>query len=411
VSKLRLLVRAAATYGILSLSPAARTQRKARAMPEGVPVFALSARNARCRRPLMISLIAILAAGVFALSAAALFVWSGLYNIGATSGHTSLTRYVLHFAMKQSVKTHAPDLPVPSLEDPKLVKLGAAHYQTGCAPCHGSPDFRASPIEIGATPPPPLLYSAALDFTPSQLHWIIKNGIKMTAMPPWPTQDRDDEIWALVAFLNALPFIKPGEYAPLVGLEAGPASSGDGASFQQLAVPPAAQGCSVCHGIKGKGDVAAAPALAGLSAAYIREQLTLFREGSRPSGMMQPIAVGLPAKANGELAEYFSSQQRTKAEGAAGPGGAELGEKIARQGAGIGVPACNTCHSGASDLAPPLQGQSAQYLALQLRLFRSEVRQGPRSDAMRAIAKRLSVAEAEAVSAYFASPSELPGKP
>ena len=403
MSKLRLLLRAGLTYVLISLLTKAKRRIRTSAVAESGPKFISSTRQDRKWPPVQIALFTVLCASALAVSAAALFIWSGVYNIGATSGHTSLTRYVLHFAMRQSVRTHATDLRAPPLDDPKLVKLGAAHYHTGCAPCHGSPDFRASPIEIGATPPPPLLYSAARDFTPSQLHWIIKNGIKMTAMPPWPTPDRDDEVWALVAFLHALPLIKPGEYAPLVGLEVESGPSENGASLQDLSVPAAAQSCSACHGAKGQGGLTGAPALAGLSAAYLREQLTAFREGSRPSGIMQPVAVGLPAKATDVLAEYFSTQPRTHAVGAGQSKITGLGAKIAREGSGVGVPACVTCHYDESNLAPPLRGQSAQYLSTQLTLFRADIRQGPHSDAMRSIAKRLSTHEAEAVSEYFAT--------
>ena len=34
-------------------------------------------------------------------------------------------------------------------------------------------------------------------------------------MPAWVTQDRDDEVWAQVAFLRALPDLTPERYAEL----------------------------------------------------------------------------------------------------------------------------------------------------------------------------------------------------
>jgi hypothetical protein len=40
---------------------------------------------------------------------------------------------------------------------------------------------------------------------PDELFYIVKHGIKFTGMPAWPAQQRDDERWAMVAFLRRLP--------------------------------------------------------------------------------------------------------------------------------------------------------------------------------------------------------------
>jgi hypothetical protein len=34
--------------------------------------------------------------------------------------------------------------------------------------------------------------------------WIVKNGLKYTGMPGWVAIERDDEIWAVVAFLTRI---------------------------------------------------------------------------------------------------------------------------------------------------------------------------------------------------------------
>ena len=39
--------------------------------------------------------------------------------------------------------------------------------------------------------------------TPSQLFWVIKNGINMTGMPSFAAAGaKDDELWSVVAFLK-----------------------------------------------------------------------------------------------------------------------------------------------------------------------------------------------------------------
>ena len=43
--------------------------------------------------------------------------------------------------------------------------------------------------------------------------WIIKHGIKMTAMPAWSKTHTDAQLWDLVAFLDKLPKMTPAQYA------------------------------------------------------------------------------------------------------------------------------------------------------------------------------------------------------
>src|SRR5208283_4029427 len=83
----------------------------------------------------------------------------------------------------------------------------------------------------------------------------------------------------------------------------------------------------------------------------------------------------------------------------------KVGAQIVAQGTTRGAVACARCHGfdGASDGSgafPRLDGQSAQYLAEQLRHFASGAR---RNALMEPIAKGLKDDEIEAVSQYYAS--------
>jgi cytochrome c553 len=222
--------------------------------------------------------------------AGSLFIWFGFFDVSASSGHSPPVEWLLHFAMERSVAFYAPERAVPDLDDPHVVLRGALHYASGCAPCHAAPGELASPIARRMTPVPPGLYSAARDFDPSQLFWIVQNGLKMTAMPAWPAPGRDDEIWAMVAFLEQLPRLKTPDYLTLVGEP--------GASW--LPAPPTAvegafdvAACSRCHGADGRGRDGAFASIAGLGEADIEAALRGYRDGSKPSGFMQPIAAQL----------------------------------------------------------------------------------------------------------------------
>ena len=49
--------------------------------------------------------------------------------------------------------------------------------------------------------------------------WVIKHGIKMSAMPAWGKTQDDAAIWELVAFIRQLPQMTPESYASLSGAD------------------------------------------------------------------------------------------------------------------------------------------------------------------------------------------------
>jgi mono/diheme cytochrome c family protein len=48
--------------------------------------------------------------------------------------------------------------------------------------------------------------------------WIIKHGIKMSAMPAWGKTLDDTAIWELVAFVRKMPEMTPETYAEVSNL-------------------------------------------------------------------------------------------------------------------------------------------------------------------------------------------------
>jgi mono/diheme cytochrome c family protein len=61
-------------------------------------------------------------------------------------------------------------------------------------------------------PAPPYLLDSTRKFTAPQLYWTVKNGIKMTGMPSWRDSMSDEEIWNVVAFLEAMPRMNSEAY-------------------------------------------------------------------------------------------------------------------------------------------------------------------------------------------------------
>ena len=63
------------------------------------------------------------------------------------------------------------------------------------------------------TPSPPYLVDAARHWRARELYWIVAHGVKLTAMPAWESIRSDAQIWNIVAFLEAAPYLTPRDYA------------------------------------------------------------------------------------------------------------------------------------------------------------------------------------------------------
>jgi mono/diheme cytochrome c family protein len=130
--------------------------------------------------------------------------WIGFLNVGASSGHWKITDWFLHFAMRSSVRTYALAVDVPAELPREAAQPAAGHFARGCAICHGAPGEPRSPAALRMLPQPPDLADVVGEWNNAQLFRIVKHGVRFTGMPAWPMQDRDDEVWAMVAFLREL---------------------------------------------------------------------------------------------------------------------------------------------------------------------------------------------------------------
>jgi cytochrome c553 len=351
----------------------------------------------------LVLVTAVLAVGGF------LFAWSGIFNVAASTGHWAITEWFLHWAMRNSVRTHALGINPPRLDEPALVHRGAGHYASGCAPCHGAPGRPQSPVALEMTPMPPRLSRQIHKWNSSQLFWIVKHGVKYTGMPAWVARHRDDEVWAMVAFIERLPEMTPRQYLRLsTGAET--PRRRQRVAFQSGSLAKALDNCARCHGRDGAGrGVAAFPILSGQSRQYLYNSLQAYAAGERHSGIMQPAVSGIGPRMLRVLAEHYAEANARRESRPTRLALLREGKRIATRGQPADlVPACIACHGPRTGprrpAYPQLAGQYPNYLAQQLRLFQQGARGGTRfSPIMHMIAGRLSERQILAVTAYYAS--------
>jgi mono/diheme cytochrome c family protein len=152
--------------------------------------------------------VIVLAVGVFA--------YSGLFNVAADTPHWAFVSRVIEIARDRSISVRATAIEAPVLNDPKLLAEGGQHYAAMCVDCHLAPGAKQSEMREGLYPQPPDL-TKHVNASPAEMFWVIKHGIKMSAMPAWGKTHDDRSIWGLVAFVQKLPELTRDQYQALVG--------------------------------------------------------------------------------------------------------------------------------------------------------------------------------------------------
>jgi mono/diheme cytochrome c family protein len=145
---------------------------------------------------------------------AALFVGSGIYNIGADDHHTKIVLAIIEQLRERSIAVRARAIDPPNLEDPTRIGAGAERYAALCVGCHLAPGVTKSDIRTGLYPHPPNLAQEATRDA-QRTFWTVKHGIKMSAMPAWGKTLDDAGIWDLVAFVRQMPAMTPETYQQL----------------------------------------------------------------------------------------------------------------------------------------------------------------------------------------------------
>jgi cytochrome c553 len=327
--------------------------------------------------------------------AALLAVLAGVIPIQASSGHWRATAWILDLIKRRSVNTYSRLVVDPGSPSHAALVRGAAHFDSGCRPCHGSPLAGRPALVMKMTPHPPHLTDRIDRWDRRELFYIVKHGIKFTGMPAWTAPQRDDEVWSVVAFLKAMPGMSSETYRQLAIGDASSAAGG---------ISPIER-CARCHGRDGMGRDGAFPVLAGQRFEYLVNVLAAYKAGQRHSGIMKPEADALDDATRNAVAAHFSGLPRSASSTQSSARGAAIAAKgiASRQ-----VPACAECHGPATSdpqpAYPRLAGQHAEFLFEQLRWF-AEGRRGGSAYAaiMQPIAARLTRDEMHAVAAYYAA--------
>jgi cytochrome c553 len=165
--------------------------------------------------------------------------------------------------------------------------------------------------------------------------------------------------------------------------------------------------CIACHGAHGEGNSSGVPRLAGQNAEYMSHALSMFKEGTRASAIMQPIARTLSDADMKSAAEYFSSEDAPPADGLAPvlPQFAQAGKQLAEAGT-PNVGACFSCHAaqgkGNGARFPSIAGQPARFVVDRLHEFQARAREAaPKPGTMTEVASTMDESQIQEAAAYL----------
>ena len=117
---------------------------------------------------------------------------------------------ILKPAVRAAVKRNAANLSAPSAATEDSIIAGGKLYVMGCMGCHGEPGKPPAQDSLHY-PPVPQLPHVGTQYSEPEIYWIVKHGIRMTAMSAYGPFYNEDQLWSLAAFIHRIDKLTPAE--------------------------------------------------------------------------------------------------------------------------------------------------------------------------------------------------------
>jgi thiosulfate dehydrogenase len=139
------------------------------------------------------------------LASGYLFVVRGGIPMSTKSAPLPMERMLAHKALAASIGRSAEDKsPIPA-DETNLLAGAHVYLENGCASCHGrlGQSNREGSKRFYPHIPPLLPPSKGVtDDEVGETHWVVKNGIRFSAMPSFESKLTDTQIWQVSLLLR-----------------------------------------------------------------------------------------------------------------------------------------------------------------------------------------------------------------
>jgi mono/diheme cytochrome c family protein len=154
-------------------------------------------------RKIKLLLLLILALAVFVIAGGVVMVHHGFR---ARDQPSSLEIYVARLARGLAVPTGAKKEKNPFPASSELIAEARAHFADHCAACHANNGSGNTEIGQNLYPKAPdMRLPQTQNLSDGELYYTIHNGIRLSGMPAWGTEEKDEESWKLVLLIRHLP--------------------------------------------------------------------------------------------------------------------------------------------------------------------------------------------------------------
>ena len=168
-------------------------------------------------------LFLILAASVVAIAGGVVAIHHGF---SARDQPSTLETYVARTARSLAVPSSAKNEKNLFTSSPELLAEARAHFADHCAICHANNGSGNTEIGRNLYPKAPdMRLPQTQSLTDAELYYTIHNGIRLTGMPAWGADVKDEDSWKLVLFIRHLSQLTPEEEREMEALN--PKGSGE----------------------------------------------------------------------------------------------------------------------------------------------------------------------------------------
>jgi mono/diheme cytochrome c family protein len=146
-------------------------------------------------------------------------LFGGLYVYARGHGFSARTEPGwMERTMARNARNIATPADAKSLTNPRqqqtseMIAEADEHFVEHCSLCHGIDGRGDTTIGNNLYPKAPdMSRQDTQQLADGELYYIISNGIRLTGMPAWGSEDKPEAIWDLVSLIRRLPKLSPEE--------------------------------------------------------------------------------------------------------------------------------------------------------------------------------------------------------
>jgi mono/diheme cytochrome c family protein len=146
---------------------------------------------------------------IVALVGVAALVWLWPWRVEAGATPSALEVSLMRSLLDRAVAREAPHLTDPTPPSRENLLAGLKTFRDGCAGCHGDGRHKSCWGSTSFLPRAPQFGSEPPARSESEIYWIVKNGIRNTAMGGWAHLIPDEDARRVAGFLAHVRSLPP----------------------------------------------------------------------------------------------------------------------------------------------------------------------------------------------------------